>query len=180
MDTTKAAIESKLGKSWPRIAAYLLVTGIVITFVSLLIKKLVESDDEEQKKFGKQIAISVGVLSIIILLIVAYSSMSDDRRSIVNFLLEFFPYILLMGGIGGLFYLVFPDSNITEDLKDVQKRMGIVAGVGTVAVAITAILASTILRIDPANTFFPFTMTMIFVNLEVALLSFLSIFYGKV
>ena len=180
MDTTKAAIESKLGKSWPRTAAYLLIAAIVITFISLLIKKLVESDDEEQKKFGKQIGISVGVLGIIILLVVAYASMSDDRRSVVNFLLEFFPYILLMGGIGGLFYLVFPDSNITEDLKDVQKRMGIVAGVGTVAVAITAILSSTILRIDPGSTFFPFTMTMIFVNLEVALLSFLSIFYGKV
>jgi hypothetical protein len=58
--------------------------------------------------------------------------------------------------------------------------MGIVAGVGTVAVAITAILASNILKVDPANNFFPFTMSMVFVNLEVALLSFLSIFYGKV
>jgi hypothetical protein len=175
-----SVITSKLGNSWPKYAAYLLVAGVILTFISLSIKKLVDSDDEEQKKFGKQLGISVGVLGIIGLLIVGYTSMSDDKRSVINFLLEFFPYILLLGGIAGLFYLVFPDNNITEDLKDVQKRMGIVAGVGTVAVAITALLTSSMLRTDPGPTFFPFTMTMIFVNLQISLLSFLSVFYGKV
>ncbi len=48
MDSTKAAIESKLGKAWPQYAAYALVAGVIITFVSLLIKKLVDSNDEEQ------------------------------------------------------------------------------------------------------------------------------------
>lgn len=177
MDSVSA---SKLGGSWATYAAYVLVAVGILTVIGLSIKKLVDSDDDEQKKFGKQLGISVGVLGIIILLIVGYTAMPDDKRSVINFLLEFFPYILVLAGIGGLLYLVFPDSTITEDLKDVQKRMGIVTGVGTVAVAITALLTSSILRIDPGPTFFPFTMTMIFVNLEIALLSFLSVFYGKV
>lgn len=180
MDTTKAALDSKLGPNWARNLTGVLVAITVITIISLTIKKFMDSDDEEQKKFGSQIAISVSVLTIIILLVAGYAYLPPERRNIINFFLEFMPYILVLGGIGGLFYLVFPDKNITEDLKDVQKRIGIVAGVGTVAMAITALLVLSMLRIDPGSTFVPFTMTMIYVNLEVALLSFLSVFYGKV
>ena len=180
MDSEKSFLQSKLGGISPRTVAYVLIFAAIITLFGFIIKKFMDSDDEEQKKFGTQIAISVGVIGLVALLLTGYAAMPPERRNIVNFLLEFFPYILVLGGLGGLFYLVFPDSNITEDLKDIQKRMGIVAGVGTVAVAITAFLVSTMLRIDPGSTFFPFTMTMIFVNLEIALLSFLSVFYGKV
>lgn len=169
----------ELQQTWPKIVAYALVIGLILTVVSLLIKKYIDSDDEGQKKIGKQIAISVGVIGILILFVIGYTAMPEDKRNVVHFLLEFFPFLLLISGIGGLFYLVFPDNTITEDLKDIQKRMGIVAGVGTVIVAITAFLASNMILIDPGTIFFPFTITMLFLNMEIALLSFLSVFYGK-
>lgn len=173
-------LQKILGSSWAKTAAYILVTVGILTMIGLSIKRFVDSDDEEQKKFGRQLGISVGVIGIIGLLIAGYVNMPENTRNIVNFLLEFFPYLLLMGGIGGLFYLVFPDKNITEDLKDVQKRLGIVAGIGTAIIVITAILATTLLRIDPGSTFFPFTMIMTYVTLQLSLLSFLSIYFGKV
>lgn len=162
-----------------KIGAGVGVLAIVITLITGSV--YTAKDEPDKRKTGIALLSTSGGLVIIGLLIAAYVRMPERYGGgrFFTYVSDFLPPLLLMGGIVGLFYLITPSNDLTDDLKNLQKRTGVVAGVASAILIMTAVLAVFILQRNPAVSYIPYIMTMSCFNFLVAILALVSAALGK-
>lgn len=78
--------------------------------------------------------------------------------------------LLILGGLGGVMYVLSTFAGDKNNLNDVQRNMAIITGVTSVVVFMIGILMYLYIRINP-QSFVPFLLIMTFFNLEIALIA---------
>ena len=148
-----------------------LLTGLVYT----------TDDDKEKRKTGIALLSTSFSLLVVGLLVMVFVKMPAryGGGQFFTFVGDFLPLVILMGGIIGLFFLISPTTNITEELQNLQKRTGVIAGVASAILIMTSLLTYSIILKDPNTTYEPYILSMICINLLVSVIALVSTVLGK-
>lgn len=161
-----------------KIGAGVGVLAILVLFITGSV--YTAKTDPDDRKTGLALLSTSGGLFVITLLIMAYIRVPEryGGGQFFVFVSDFLPPLLLIGGIVGLFFLIAPAST-SEELKTVQKRTGVAAGVTSAILVMTAIYAMIVLQKNPAVSYIPYIMSMACFNFLIAILSLVSAALGK-
>ena len=78
--------------------------------------------------------------------------------------------ILSVSGLGGVIYVLGTLAGDKNNLNDVQRSMSIITAVSSVIVLLLGIFSYMYIRINP-QSFVPFVLILMFVNLEISLIA---------
>lgn len=78
--------------------------------------------------------------------------------------------ILSISGLGGVIYVLGTFAGDKNNLNDVQRNMAIITAVSSVVVLMLGIFSYLYIRINP-QSFVPFVLVMMFINLEISLIA---------
>jgi hypothetical protein len=77
---------------------------------------------------------------------------------------------IILTGLGYVIYAVGQFAGSKDNLNEIQKNMGVIFGVTFALVLMLGIFSYMYIRTDP-DVFVPFTLFMLFVNMELSLIS---------
>lgn len=77
---------------------------------------------------------------------------------------------IILTGLGYVIYAVGKFAGSKDNLNDIQKNMGVIFGVTFALVLMLGIFSYMYIRTDP-DVFVPFVLFMLFVNMEISLIS---------
>jgi hypothetical protein len=142
----------------------ILVT-IVIIYSAILSGYLMQEDKpEETKQIGVGVAATSGVIGILLILLTLYIFV-PQLRDLFKLVFMFSPYLIALAGVIASYVLLFGGNFDKESVNTIQKRMGIVLGLSVPILLITFGLLYNLIRVDPANTYYPFLYGLTFLNL---------------
>lgn len=78
--------------------------------------------------------------------------------------------ILSVAGLGGVIYVLGTFAGDKNNLNDVQRNMAIITAVTSVVVLMLGIFSYLYIRINP-QSFVPFVLVLMFINLEISLIA---------